>query len=625
MSSSQNARSKRSKRAAALEEQQALDLLRIMPRLELQQLCGDEAAQHEAAKTKVRKLQCQNDDLNARLDEAEMAVARAEERARTVERENARLEESMSKMAVAEERNEGFMSLLAETNQKLKEANRRITTQAASREKDLTLEVEMMDLQTRRLEDSLTVGFRDVETYAALFQKNCDDWARFVEFLEQRQHEENERFPDLLDLTAEVTSTIAGLRTGFNELLRVSETSIAARREKEAIEDEMSGWQSSDQSETHAPRSLSQRRRLSADTVESIHRYVPDTDDEETLIQAQFGSKRNRPHSTAPERSVSAHDSLLSLAPLVQGRGNGFALFQLHASDGDLESTLYSGFPDTSSIRKPGEDDSLDESDWSRLPALDAVGDRPSDYHDVEMDVNFVPSLRMSRKRARFTVWSEVRVTDEKGAGPELVADDDQGEAPGPISDPDTSSSHTETKAVQTEIELSDIHWTGLDDSLLRPVDTAPKPRGRPRSLSVGDLPRSWGQIKHTTPKHVAGVWPGEVTPHEPGGNPICFERIKDVASTVFTAFRNTMLPIFLGALNLLDPANPHCIAYPLLLLWWLWRGFQHELELNRWESANEAYFSQRLRNQYAYQTGWMDSIGFEISQWFEFDRSSFG
>jgi hypothetical protein len=55
----------------------------------------------------------------------------------------------------------------------------------------------------------------------------------------------------------------------------------------------------------------------------------------------------------------------------------------------------------------------------------------------------------------------------------------------------------------------------------------------------------------------------------------------------------------------------------------WIWQAYENHVEWKRWEKANS--FAQQLRSQYAFQIGWVDSVGYGVSQWLAFDRTLFG
>jgi predicted nucleic acid-binding Zn-ribbon protein len=149
-------------------------------------------------------------------------------------------------------------------------------------------------------------------------------------------------------------------------------------------------------------------------------------------------------------------------------------------------------------------------------------------------------------------------------------------------------------------------------------------PRGKLRSLSVGDLPRIIAAKEGTSLERMPGSWPREIISHA-DVKPIKASEIADAALQMFKASVENVIPVGIKFLHLLDPAHPNCIVYPGLMVLWLWQIYEEHVEWKRWDRTNERYFAQQLRNRYASQAGWVDSMGFGLSQWLAFDRSSFG
>ncbi|KAF3396482.1 hypothetical protein F1880_006746 [Penicillium rolfsii] len=149
-------------------------------------------------------------------------------------------------------------------------------------------------------------------------------------------------------------------------------------------------------------------------------------------------------------------------------------------------------------------------------------------------------------------------------------------------------------------------------------------PRCKRRSLSVGDLPRILVADGATPFKRMPGSWPRETISHA-DVKPIVASDMADAVLRMLKTSVEYAVPFGIKVLHLLSPAHPKCIVYPILLVLWLWQTYEDHLEWERWERANERYFVQQLRNRYASQTDWVESMSFGLTQWLEFDRSSFG
>lgn len=173
------------------------------------------------------------------------------------------------------------------------------------------------------------------------------------------------------------------------------------------------------------------------------------------------------------------------------------------------------------------------------------------------------------------------------------------------------------SKAIQTDKALLLAHPDNLAASSMQALAVTPKgPLGagaKKRSLSVGDPPRMSGG--KATFKRMPGSWPLEAIFYA-DDNPI-------VASEVAGALSQLLRASIEKLLRLLDPAHPHCIVYPGLMALWIWQAYENHVEWKRWERANS--FAQQLRIQYAFQIGWVDSVGYGVSQWLAFDRTLFG
>lgn len=191
-----------------------------------------------------------------------------------------------------------------------------------------------------------------------------------------------------------------------------------------------------------------------------------------------------------------------------------------------------------------------------------------------------------------------------------------------------TIAGNPESKGIQTDDDPLLARLDNLAASSLQSLVLAPKgplsPRGKPRSLSVGDLPRILAADGATPFERMPGSWPHEVISYA-NVKPIIASEIAVAVLQMFKASIENAVPVGIKLLHLLNPAHPKCIVYPGLMLLWLWQAYEEHMECKRWERANERYFVQQLRNRYASQAGWVDSMGFGLSQWLAFDRSSFG
>ncbi|EPS34718.1 hypothetical protein PDE_09682 [Penicillium oxalicum 114-2] len=546
MHSSQNDKTKRSKRADALKAQQTLNLLRQIPRLEIQQSLDNQAAQCDAANILANKLKWQNDDLIARLDEAEMVIAKTETRAYEAEKKAANLQQALSQSAIAAERNEYFIGLMATENEKLKGANARITARAASKEKDFDLEVEMLVQRAQLLEESLTAGFQAVETYSAFFQQNYDDWNELVNTLENYRRQENERATSLWKMTSEFNTTVENFHDECNELIRDLGARIDHRKDATLVDSDFGEDSQSDTGGEYHSSGGDDYRLLSQEISETDFETICDSAYESVPPEenrSDFG--RTKSHSEAMDKSDTSLTSPIPPAPPIPETQGGLTLSQLDDS-GDIMSFK-------------------------------------SDSGAEECGSNSIPSQQV------------------------------------PSADDPLIRNSEDDEFVDTSMRLEH----NVTTSLQALAGGASAARGRPRSLSVGDLPRSFTRSA-TALDQMPGSWPQEIVSH---GDTISVSSFpsRDFASWALKVLTNIILPVVSRFLNIVNPANTIWIVYAALLYLGLWRAFKDQWELKQWERANEAYFAQRLRNQYASPPGWIETIGFEISKWLEFDRSSLG
>jgi hypothetical protein len=562
------AKSQRRKRTAALAKQQKDEHLKRLSQLELHQALADERTEHDATKANDSRLRLEHNDLVTRLDDAETAVANAESRAWQSEREIIKLQEALSASRVGAQNNETWIELIAEQNQQLEAANARLAARSAIREGELHGEIEQMEMRARRLEQSLSIAYKDVEECGVLFQKNTEDWAELVGFLEKHKSQDGERIQKLRGLVMEYSSAVEYFEDEVNKLIQAAEVRIARnrlRRDKQAGRDGVQ-WDSQ-----------VWRRDFNSSSEENLHRSFTDGRSSPDADYERFpGSSWSVPGSSSESTGVSGS----------------------RISNLSSESRSY--------VQGQQSPTGLDRPRHAPSPAY------------FEHFSGYIPTLNTSRKRIRI-------------APP--MADSKQG----PVSSNDTTDyevpqsnsiiRESESKGIQTDNAPLLARQDNLAASL-RALVTAPKgplsPGGKPRSLSVGDLP--WiPATKAASPfERMPGSWPHEAIPNAEV-NPEIASEIAHGALRLFRASIENAVPIGFKLLNLLTPSHPQCIVYPGLMALWMWQTYEQHVEWKRWERANERYMVQQLRNQYASQAGWVDSVGFGLSQWLAFDRSSFG
>lgn len=344
------AKTRRSKRIAALAKQQKNEAIRKVAKLELQQALGDEKAEHDATKAVASRLRLQHNDLVTRLDEAETAVANAESRAWNSEREIVKLQESLSVSRQVAQNNEAYIGLMAGQNQQLEEANARIVARTAGREGELRREVEVMENRSRQLEQSLSKAYKDVEEYGVLFQKNTEDWAELVKFLDEHKAEDGDRIQELRASVVENYNAMDCFQDEANKLFQAAEVRIARNRlrsVKAAKRASLNRVQWDGQVSRPSPRSSSK---------ESLHRSSlfsesPESDSDSSPNPGDFAHVGIQHEGlsppclvedarTVPTRRRTPRDSyielandqgsLISLAPLVHDIQGGFATFNIN-------------------------------------------------------------------------------------------------------------------------------------------------------------------------------------------------------------------------------------------------------------------------------------------------------
>lgn len=765
------AKAPRSKRTMALAKQQKEDLLKRISQLELQQVLGNEKAEHDATKAIASRLRLEHNDLVRRLDEAETAVAKAESRAWESEREMAKLQKSLSESKMGAQNNETWMELMAEENQQLEEANERIVARNIMREGELIQEIELMENRAQSLEQSLTIAYKDVEEYGILFQKNTEDWANLVNILDDHKSKNGEGIRELCRSAMEYSNAMEGIQDEVNQLFQAAEVRIARNRLRRENAASRAGprivqW-GSEISRANSRRSSEENFRgflpflgtydFDSDSLSGIGEYlnmdIPcearDEYNGPCISLGQTESDAAGLPSFSDTHIEPAKDELHSLDTLVPTVDNGqcgFAVFDVNRPCRGSESTLSGGFDSDSDTKCDRDQDRMFGSslqDWERDSLISQAPERhsfdkqrqekcwnritydssspentagnnyigegwlnpslpdPIGLHNLhlsnmsfecwkflkkpswpvqertDMDRSRVKSrpvyfghlpcgytpLNTSRKRVRCAPPSSNPNWDYEG---EASANSEQDDSireldldvvpsRGPTDcavpqsalftwtvndDPDQASilsvdhrrgssiiKESESRGVQT----GDTPLLARTDNLaasLKVLVMAPKgpldPGGKVRSLSVGDLPRVLATEAASVFEHMPGSWPREAI-SSADINP---EIASEIAIAVLRGFKASMediLPVGIKLLNLLSPSHPQCIVYPGLMALWLWKTYEQHAEWRQWERANERYMVHQLRNQYALQVGWVDSVGFSLSQWLAFDRSSFG
>ncbi|KAJ5907010.1 uncharacterized protein N7473_003926 [Penicillium subrubescens] len=761
------ARTRRSKRTAALLKQQKDEVLRRIPQLELHQAYSDERAEHDATKAIASRLRLQHNDLVKRLDESETAVAMAETRAYENEKELIKLQESLSKFRMGAQNNEIWIEVMADENQRLEEANARMVARTAVREGEMSQEIELMEKRARQLEQSLSLAYKDVGEYGVLFQKNTEDWAELGRFLDDHMSEDNERIQELQRSVMEYSNSMDHFHDEINRLFQAAEVRIARnrlRRDRTGRRDGLLGGQRD-----------GQISRPGSGMSENLHHSLmllgsPDSESnpgnstytglssEESIESwplmpprqiGNFGTVSFEPMKSSDAELEFANDepeSLDSLAPLADDIQNGFAVFNAtgkRRSSGstrgdDLNSyldfkhdhdkiSMYEHFVQdwkensfisqglhglpygnegrgrsleqmlADGISSPEETDSesslveswsipsstdpsslsgsrlsnLSFESWNHVreqqSPLQMVHERrgsnkarleSSPVHDEYFANGFIPPLNTSRKRIRLAppppdsntgdadeandpstdsfdvdVQANIEATDcevPQGASETRTLSDDRTQSSFTVDQRQGNSvvGQSQPKGIQTVNDPLLARLDNLAASSLQELVLAPKGRlslrGKLRSLSVGDLPRIVAADGATLFERMPGSWPREAISHA-DVKPIVASEIADAMLQMFRASVENAILVGINLLHLLNPAHPKCIVYPGLMVLWLWQAYEEHMEWKRWEGANERYFVQQLRNRYASHAGCVDSMGFGLSQWLAFDRSSFG
>ncbi|CEJ60098.1 hypothetical protein PMG11_08684 [Penicillium brasilianum] len=762
----------RSKRTVALAKQQKEDLLKRISQLELQQVLGNEKAEHDATKAIASRLRLEHNDLVRRLDEAETAVAKAESRAWESEREMAKLQKSLFESKMGAQNNETWMELMAEENQQMEEANGRIVARNIMREGELIQEIEQTENRARSLEQSLTIAYKDVEEYGILFQKDTEDWAELVNLLDKYKSENGERIRELRRSVTEYSNAMEGIQDEVNQLFQAAEVRIARNRLRRDNAASRAGprivqW-GSEISRVNSPRSSEENFRdflpflgtydFDSDSLPGIGEYplmnIPcEARDEYNgpyISLGQIESDAAALPSSSDTHIEPAKDELHSLDTLIPTVDNGqcgFAVFDVNRLCRGFESTLTGGFDSDSDTKYDRDQDRMFGSslqDWERDSLISQALERhsfdektrgkcwnrithdspspeitdgnnyigegwlnpslpdPPGLHNshlsnmsfeswkflkkpswpvqerTDMDrsrvksrpvyfghlpCGYTPPLNTSRKRVRCAPPTSHPNWDHDGeASANLEQDDSIREldldvvpSSGPTDctvpqsalftrtvndDPDQASilsvDHRRGNSIIKESESRGVQ-TGDTPLLARPDNLAASLKalvmapngpldqgGKLRSLSVGDLPRVLATEAASVTERMPGSWPRKANSYV-DINP---EIASEIAIAVLRRLRASMeniLPVGIELLNLLNPSHPQCIVYPGLMALWLWQSYERHAEWRQWERANERYMVQQLRNQYALQVGWVDSVGFSLSQWLAFDRSSFG
>ncbi|GLI75104.1 hypothetical protein PoHVEF18_003355 [Penicillium ochrochloron] len=244
--------------------------------------------------------------------------------------------------------------------------------------------------------------------------------------------------------------------------------------------------------------------------------------------------------------------------------------------------------------------------------------DEANDLSTASSDIGMQASIEATDCEVPQSTSDTWILNDERTQN-SFTADQDQGK---PI------AGESESKGIQTDDDPLLARLDNPAASSLRELVLAPKGplrlRGKLRSLSVGDLPRILAADGAMPFERMPGSWPREAISHA-DVKPIVASEIADAVLQMIKASVENAIPVGIKLLHLLNPAHPKCIVYPGLLILWLWQAYEEHMEWKRWERANERYFVQQLRNRYASQAGWAASMGFGLSQWLAFDRSSFG
>jgi hypothetical protein len=244
--------------------------------------------------------------------------------------------------------------------------------------------------------------------------------------------------------------------------------------------------------------------------------------------------------------------------------------------------------------------------------------DKANDLSTTNSDIGVQASIEATDCEVPQST-SDIWLLNDERTQNSFTADQDQGK---PI------AGEFESKGIQTDDDPLLARLDNLAASSLRELVLAPKGplrlRGKLRSLSVGDLPRILAADGAMPFERMPGTWPREVISHA-DVKPIVASEIADAVLQMFKASVENAISAGIKLLHLLNPAHPKCIVYPGLLILWLWQAYEEHMEWKRWERANERYFVQQLRNRYASQAGWAATMGFGLSQWLAFDRSSFG
>lgn len=766
------ARTRRSKRTAALSKQQKEEILRRIAQLELHQAYGDERAEHDATKAVASRLRLQHNDLVTRLDEAETAVARTESRAYENEKEIIKLQESLSKSRMGAQNNEAWIEVLADENQRLEEANARMVARTAMREGEMNLEIEVMEERARQLEKSLSIAYKDVGEYGILFQKNSEDWAELGRFLGEHMSENNERIQELQRSVLEYSNSMDHFHDKINMLFQAAEVRIAhnrLRRDKTAISAGLQGdqWDSqlsrpgSGMSSENPHHSLMLLGSPDSDSDSSSDSWNPTytglsfeeciESNKHDLSPHRIGNARKFPDRNSSDAELEfANDepeSLDYLAPLAENIQKGFAMFNApgkrrssgSARSDDLNS--YSDFRDdhdptrmyehfvkdwkengfispdleghaysnkgwgrsleqmladrisspeeTDSESSPGESWSIPSSadpkslsgsrlsnrsfeSWNYIRAQNSPlksmhKRRGSDRSGLDslpvqyehLSNGYIPPFNISRKRIRVAPpprdsntgdgdeandpsadspdvdsQASIEATDcevPQSASDTWTSNDDRTQSTFPVDQRQGISivGESESKGIQTDDDpllarLENLAASSAQSLVLAPRGPPLSPRGKLRSLSVGDLPRILAADGATLFKRMPGSWPREVISHA-DVKPISASEIAEAVLKMFKASVENAVLVGIKLLHLLNPMHPKCIVYPGIMGLWLWQAYEEYMEWKRWERANERYFVQQLRNRYASQAGWVDSMGFGLSQWLAFDRSSFG
>lgn len=605
---------------------------------------------------------------------------------------------------------------MADENQQLEAANARIAARTVGREGELRLEIEVMEEQTRHLEQSLRIAYKNILEYGIVFQKNTADWAELAGFFNKHKAEDNDRVQELQHLIVGYYEAIEWFEGEANRLFQAGEERIARNR---LYQDMVARRASSDRSQWHSPLSQSgsrssfedrlHRSPLTSEELESDSNSWYDPGDfSQGGIQCmgrdqpgQRESSRIAPQGPRMSRNVSVQlanedqRSLNSVAPVVNDNQSGFATFyanktghrnestrRVHGKNSSWDKYAYNhrrpiSFRDQIAhdsllLEATGGESSLDGS-WS-IPSLSSgptsvfdshlssssfqswnhVGgqqepnrvDQPGIrddwsqlkaspvFHD-HLSIGYGPIFNTSRKRIRLAPPSEP-FSNIEGQEPSGIEPTD---CEVPLSVLDSSMANNEfgvgrwqempvfgesvSKAIQTDKGLLLAYPDNLAASSLQALAvTAKGPLGagaKKRSLSVGDLPRlsggGGGGGGGVTFRRMPGSWPLKAISHA-DVNAI-------VASEVANALSQLLRASIERLLRLLDPAHPRCIVYPGLMALWIWQAYENHVEWTRWQKANS--LAQQLRSQYTFQIGWVDSVGYGVSQWLAFDRTLFG